>query len=70
MNYETTQIMLRKKFSYLIFLITTKERLLTSSLSMTGTSNNYFVLAMCNINTILTKREKNRDFFYAFNCFK
>ena len=30
----------------------------------------YFVLAMWNINAILTRTKKNRDFFNAFNCFK
>ena len=30
---------------------------------MTGTRNNYFVLAMCNINAIHTRTKKNRDFF-------
>ena len=35
---------------------------------MTGTRNNYFVLAMCNIDAILTRTEKkNRDFFMPLN---
>ena len=35
-----------------------------------STRNNYFVLAMSNINAILTRRKKNLNFFYASNCFK
>ena len=30
---------------------------------MAGTRNNYFVLAMCNINVIPTRTKKNRAFF-------
>ena len=36
---------------------------LTRCLRRISTRNNYFVITMCNINTILTRTKTNRDYF-------